>query len=65
MAFRQLGVPSYWVIDPLVPRLTAFELNDEDEYELIAKASGPEVFEAQRPFPVSVVPAELLPRKRP
>lgn len=63
-AYERLGVPSYWVIDPLMPRLTAFELDDSGEYELVAKVSGPEVYEAEHPFPVRVVPAELLPRQR-
>jgi hypothetical protein len=47
-----------------VSRLTAFRLSDEGEYELIGKVSGPEAFDATRPFPVRVVPAELLGRRR-
>lgn len=58
--YQCLGVPSYWVIDPLVPQLMVFELGDTGEYSLVAKVSGVEGFEAERPFPVRVVPADLL-----
>lgn len=60
LAYKDLGVSSYWVIDPLVPQLMAFELDDAGEYVLVAKVSGAEAFEAKRPFPVRVVPDELL-----
>ncbi|MGW5643586.1 Uma2 family endonuclease [Saccharopolyspora sp. NPDC003752] len=63
-AYERLGVRSYWVIDPLVPRLTVFELDDAGEYQLIAKASGPEAFDAELPFRVCIVPSELLGRRR-
>jgi Uma2 family endonuclease len=59
-AYELLGVPSYWVIDPQVPSLTVFELDDEGAYQIVAKVEGKGVFEAQRPFPVRVVPVELL-----
>lgn len=61
-AYERLGVHSYWVIDPLVPRVTAFELDKSGRYRQIAKVDGAERFEAQRPFPVRIVPAELLRR---
>jgi Uma2 family endonuclease len=63
-AYERLGVVSYWVFDPLVPRLTVFELDDCGEYQLVAKASGPEAFDAKLPFPVRIVPSELLGRRR-
>jgi hypothetical protein len=48
------------VVDPLVPGLTAFELDTTGRYQQLAKVSRWEVFEAERPFPVRGVPAELL-----
>lgn len=63
-AYERLGVVSYWVIDPLVPRLTVFELADCGEYQLVAKVSGPEAFDAKLPFPGRIVPSELLGRRR-
>jgi len=54
----QIGVPSYWIVnpDPAQPELTVLELRD-GRYALAAKASGP--FTAGRPFTVSIAPADL------
>lgn len=60
--YQRLCVQSYWVIDPEEPTLTAFELDDESIYRKVAEVKGAEVFETQRPFPVRVVPVELLGR---
>jgi len=59
-AYERLGVPSYWVIDPQQPTLTVFELDPDGRYQQIAEVKGDDVFEAMRPFPVRVVPVELL-----
>jgi len=59
----EAGCPSYWLIDPGVapdpPTLTAYELVDGD-YQELAVVSGNDRFEATRPFPVIVVPHDLL-----
>ena len=60
--FERLGVSSYWVIDPVEPALTVFELDVDGRYQQIAKAAGAEPFDAERPFPVRIVPRELLGR---
>jgi Uma2 family endonuclease len=60
--YQRLCVQSYWVIDPEEPTLTAFELDDESIYRKVAEVKGAEVFETQRPFPVRIVPVELLGR---
>ncbi|MET8997458.1 Uma2 family endonuclease [Amycolatopsis sp. NPDC004169] len=60
--YERLGTHSYWVIDPDEPALTVFELDEEGHYCQVAKAAGDEVFETERPFPVRVVPRELLGR---
>ena len=59
-AYARLGAPSYWVIDPQQPRLTVYELDGEGRYQQVAEVKGEDAFEAQRPFPVRVVPVELL-----
>jgi len=59
-AYERMGVPSYWVIDPPEPRLTAFELDDAGRYQQVADVKGEDAFEAGLPFPVRIVPAELL-----
>lgn len=57
--YREAGVASYWVVDPDLPRLTAWDLAGA-EYTLVAEVSGAESFHARRPFQVAVVPARLL-----
>jgi hypothetical protein len=55
-------VAAYWVIDPAEPALTVFELDEDGHYQHVGKAAGDEPFEAERPFPVRIVPRELLGR---
>ncbi len=52
-------VPSYWLVDPLGPSLTVLEL-DAGSYVERAVVRGDERYRARRPFPVEVVPSELL-----
>ncbi|MDN5798338.1 MAG: Uma2 family endonuclease [Intrasporangium sp.] len=52
------GCPAYWCVDPVAMALTAWELEDE-RYVQVAHVAGTEVFEATRPFPVTVRPADL------
>jgi Uma2 family endonuclease len=57
------GTPSYWTFDPhLDPeraRLTVRELVD-GEYRQVAEVVGDEMFTATVPYPVTVVPADLV-----
>jgi len=59
-AYQRLGVPNYWVIDPEDPALTVFELDGAGVYRTTAEVKGSDVFEARRPFPVRIVPTDLL-----
>jgi len=59
-AYERLGVRSYWIIDPQQPSLTVFELADDGSYRQVAEVKGEDAFDAQRPFPVTIVPVELL-----
>ncbi|WP_086848876.1 Uma2 family endonuclease, partial [Amycolatopsis kentuckyensis] len=61
-AYERLGTGSYWVIDPQEPALTIFELDADGCYQQVAKAAGDEALELERPFPVRIVPRELLGR---
>lgn len=56
---EQGGVPSYWLLDPEVPSLTVLELVDGSYAEVLV-ATGDEAVAVERPFPVTVVPADLL-----
>jgi Uma2 family endonuclease len=60
--YERLGTGSYWVIDPKEPALTVFELDADGHYQQVAKAAGDEAVELERPFPVRIVPRELLGR---
>ncbi|MBV9142244.1 MAG: Uma2 family endonuclease [Pseudonocardiales bacterium] len=64
-AYQRMGTPSYWVLDPDPPDLLVLELDTDGQYQEVARVVGDEVFEAHRPFPVRVVPIELLGRLRP
>ncbi len=57
-AFEEAGVQSYWLVEPDALVLTVLEL-DGGTYREVARVAGGEPFEAVRPFPVLVVPAEL------
>lgn len=52
------GCPSYWVVDPSVPSLVAWEMQVHG-YGEVAHVGGDESFSAERPFPVTVVPSQL------
>ncbi|MDQ1711606.1 MAG: hypothetical protein QOE45_1056 [Frankiaceae bacterium] len=62
--FERAGTPAFWVVDPLVPSLTAWELRD-GAYVQPAEVSGDQAFAATVPFPVTVVPSELVSAERP
>ena len=52
------GVPSYWLVDPDEPSLTALELRD-GAYAEVAVVRGAQEWTAEQPFPVEVRPADL------
>ena len=58
-AYEQAGVPSYWLVDPAVPSLTVLELAD-GAYVETARVEGEQAWPGTRPYPVTVVPADLL-----
>ncbi len=65
-AYERMGAASYWLVDPELPgRLTVFELDVEGCYREVADVVGDEPFTAERPFPVTIVPARLLDGLRP
>jgi Uma2 family endonuclease len=57
--YEQAGVQSYWILDPVQETLAVLELFDGVYVERDVVA-GEKVFEATLPFPVQIVPAELL-----
>lgn len=61
--YAEMGVPSYWVLDPVDDWVRVYELED-DSYVLVAAAHGDEQLRAEQPFPVSFRPTDLLARFR-
>lgn len=57
--YEAAGTPSYWVVDPDEPSVIAWELRD-GVYAEAGRAVGDEALELALPFPVRVVPAELV-----
>lgn len=57
--YEQAGVKSYWIFDPAKEQLTVLEL-DGDMYVERAVVTGKNPFEAELPFPVRIVPADLV-----
>jgi Uma2 family endonuclease len=59
--YEKFGIPSYWLVEPdeMTPSLTVLELR-RGRYVEVAQVTGDKPFGAVRPFPVTVVPAELV-----
>lgn len=58
-AYEEAGTPSYWVVDPAVPSITAWELRG-GTYVEAGRAQGGETLVLSRPFPVRVTPSGLV-----
>lgn len=57
--YQDEGVPSYWIIDPDEPSITAYELRD-GRYVMIGEATADTPLALELPFPVTIVPADLV-----
>ena len=57
--YAESGVASYWTVDPAVPSVRAWRLRD-GAYVEVGAAEGEQVLELDEPFPVRVVPRDLL-----
>ena len=57
--YEAAGTPSYWVVDPDRPSLTAWDLQ-EGRYVEVAHVEGDDEFVAARPYAVAVRPSRLL-----
>lgn len=58
--YASAGIPSYWVVDPDVPAVIAWRL-EEDTYARLAGASGDEQITLPAPWPVTFTPQSLVP----
>lgn len=57
--YERAGIQSYWVVDPLDPRLIAWGLRN-GRYTKVADVRGEEAWTAAQPFEVTITPAQLL-----
>ena len=60
LAMAAAGVDTYWVVDPLVPSLTVFNNDGSGAFDEVAAVTGDDAYETDRPYPVRVVPSDLL-----
>jgi Uma2 family endonuclease len=62
--FERAGTPSFWAVDPAVEpgdaRLIIWELADDGRYRQVADIRGATSFVVTAPFPVTLVPADLV-----
>lgn len=58
VVYRRAGVGSFWAVDPQRPAVTAWTWDGDHTTESVVTAD--EHLEVTRPFPVTVIPAELL-----
>jgi Uma2 family endonuclease len=59
LRYEAAGCPSYWVVDPDVPSITAWELR-RGAYDIVREAKADEALELSLPFPITIVPARLI-----
>jgi Uma2 family endonuclease len=59
--YAEFGIPAYWIVvpDPSKPSITAYGLTGR-VYAEVGQAAGEQRFAATTPFPVDIVPAELV-----
>jgi len=57
--YARLGITSYWLLDVDAPSLRVLELRGGD-YAEVAYGEGETPVRVERPFPVTIVPADLL-----
>lgn len=59
LTYARLGVPCYWLVDPTEPSIQCLELGP-DGYREVAAGRDADPVTVGQPFPVTVVPRELL-----
>ncbi len=58
--YEALGVPAYWIVDPVTPAISALRRNVRGRYVEAARASRGQPLVVDFPFAVELTPAELI-----
>jgi Uma2 family endonuclease len=62
--YERIGTRYFWLVDPRVPEIAAYTLDDEGRYELASRAVDNEILRPELPFPVELRPSDLVGRRR-
>jgi Uma2 family endonuclease len=62
-AYERMGAAHFWLVDPVVPELLAYALDDTGGYQLVGHGVGDDVVRLEVPFPVQIRPADLVRRE--
>lgn len=57
--YERMGVPSYWVVDPIDLEMVVWELRD-GAYAEVARLHADDTWTAEQPFGVTITPGRLL-----
>ena len=57
--YAEGGIGQDWIVDPQVPSIKVYDLVDQ-AYALVAEGAGPDPVSLTAPFPVTIVPRELV-----
>jgi Uma2 family endonuclease len=57
--YQDSGIKHYWIVDPTEPSILALDLVD-GVYRTVGEATGGASLTLERPFPVTIVPADLI-----
>lgn len=57
--YQDEAVPDYWIVDPEEPSIVAYRYRGR-RYVRIAEAVGDQPLELDSPFPVTIIPADLV-----
>jgi Uma2 family endonuclease len=61
-AYERMGAAHFWLVDPLVPELVAYALDEAGTYRVVAHGVGDDLLRLELPFPVELRPADLVRR---
>ena len=57
--YQDARVENYWIVDPLVPSITALSLVG-NSYQSVGEATGDQTVTLEKPFPITIVPSSLV-----